>query len=60
VKELYPSTSKYAHRSPVPAVSVAPLPAEPTDADPGSYVIGSTGYRLGHGAVRKALPVRVA
>lgn len=30
VRLLYPSTSKYAKRSPVPSVSASPLPKRPT------------------------------
>ncbi len=37
VRELYPSTSKYAHRGVGNGNLTAPLPAEPTRAEPGSF-----------------------
>jgi len=36
VRELYPSTSKYAHRGVGNITGVQPLPCEPTDTEPGS------------------------
>ncbi|MFO0966809.1 MAG: hypothetical protein U0793_14650 [Gemmataceae bacterium] len=36
VRELYPPTSKYARRGPGVGVFLAPLPAFPTDALPGT------------------------